>query len=353
MTRKHFVIMWTVLVILLLSVSMTAAQGPQLVSNGICPPGNTYSSGCDVATPLGKIDVVDVQRIAGRWHTTGTYTEPYWSLTGNAGTDPAANFLGTTDNQPLVFKTNGNEAMRIDEGGNVGIGTEDPGAKLDISDESDNTQLRLTRTDDSLYTDFSVDPSGNLEIDPSGGVVFMVDGEIHMWKEGNLRTKLSSGFDSYITGGNVGIGTTEPQAQLHVSESWLLGAPDAFPDFGVSGWLTSRDGNLYEAGGGNWAHFFSAYGGGDIVGFGTSGGVGQLPDTKVIVKNNGNVGIGTTSPQSTLHVQGDYIQFPTISGGPPPNADCDEAAEAGRMVVRTDGSTNLYVCTGVTGWVGK
>ena len=27
-----------------------------------------------------------------------------WSLTGNAGTDSAVNFLGTTDQQPLIFK---------------------------------------------------------------------------------------------------------------------------------------------------------------------------------------------------------------------------------------------------------
>lgn len=29
-----------------------------------------------------------------------------WSLTGNTGTTPGTNFIGTTDNKPLVFKTN-------------------------------------------------------------------------------------------------------------------------------------------------------------------------------------------------------------------------------------------------------
>ena len=29
-----------------------------------------------------------------------------WLLNGNGGTNPATNFLGTTDNQPLVFKVN-------------------------------------------------------------------------------------------------------------------------------------------------------------------------------------------------------------------------------------------------------
>ena len=37
-----------------------------------------------------------------------------WSLTGNAGTDPSTNFLGTTDNQPLVVKVNGWRAFLIE-----------------------------------------------------------------------------------------------------------------------------------------------------------------------------------------------------------------------------------------------
>lgn len=36
-----------------------------------------------------------------------------WSLTGNAGTDPATQFLGTTDNQPLVLRANGDAALRL------------------------------------------------------------------------------------------------------------------------------------------------------------------------------------------------------------------------------------------------
>jgi Chaperone of endosialidase len=42
-----------------------------------------------------------------------------WSLTGNAGTSPGTDFLGTTDDQPLVFKTNGSERMRLDTAGNL------------------------------------------------------------------------------------------------------------------------------------------------------------------------------------------------------------------------------------------
>ncbi len=47
-----------------------------------------------------------------------------WELTGNAGTNPTVNFIGTTDNQPLVFRTNNTERVRItQDSGYVGIGT--------------------------------------------------------------------------------------------------------------------------------------------------------------------------------------------------------------------------------------
>ena len=38
----------------------------------------------------------------------------YWNLTGNAGTLPGVNFVGTTDNQPLELKVNGQRAMRLE-----------------------------------------------------------------------------------------------------------------------------------------------------------------------------------------------------------------------------------------------
>lgn len=36
-----------------------------------------------------------------------------WGLTGNSGTDPAVNFIGTTDGQPIAFRVNGEERMRL------------------------------------------------------------------------------------------------------------------------------------------------------------------------------------------------------------------------------------------------
>jgi hypothetical protein len=42
-----------------------------------------------------------------------------WALTGNSGTNPAVNFLGTTDARPLVIRTNNIERLRVTATGNV------------------------------------------------------------------------------------------------------------------------------------------------------------------------------------------------------------------------------------------
>lgn len=56
-----------------------------------------------------------------------------WEITGNTNINQNINFLGTTDQHPLIVKTNGKEALRIDTNGNVGIGTPTPASKLEIA----------------------------------------------------------------------------------------------------------------------------------------------------------------------------------------------------------------------------
>jgi len=51
---------------------------------------------------------------------------PAWLLVGNAGITPATNFIGTTDLQTFIFKTNNLERMRITSDGLLGIGTTTP-----------------------------------------------------------------------------------------------------------------------------------------------------------------------------------------------------------------------------------
>ncbi|WP_300351897.1 hypothetical protein [Chryseobacterium sp.] len=53
-----------------------------------------------------------------------------WSLTGNAGTTSGTNFIGTTDNQDLVFKTNNIERFKISN--QTGFNVSYPGIGFNI-----------------------------------------------------------------------------------------------------------------------------------------------------------------------------------------------------------------------------
>ena len=55
-----------------------------------------------------------------------------WRIDGNGNTDDATNFLGTTNAEDLVIKTNDTEKMRVESGGNVGIGTSTPDGLLHL-----------------------------------------------------------------------------------------------------------------------------------------------------------------------------------------------------------------------------
>ncbi len=107
MNRKLTILLSLLTLILLAAVP--AAAAPLAAT---CAAGQGYDPACD-ADHDGDIDVLDIQLTAGRWGSSGTYIADGWSLTGNAGTVPGTNFLGTTDNQALEIRVNNQPALRI------------------------------------------------------------------------------------------------------------------------------------------------------------------------------------------------------------------------------------------------
>lgn len=52
--------------------------------------------------------------------------ETNWQLNGNPGTDPSTQFIGTTDNNPVKFRTNNIPVGQFDAQGRFGIGPDSP-----------------------------------------------------------------------------------------------------------------------------------------------------------------------------------------------------------------------------------
>jgi hypothetical protein len=145
--------------------------------------------------------------------------ETPWQLGGNSKTNPPTDFLGTTDNQPLVVKTDDTERLRVAANGNIGIGLTTPFNPLHFAA---GKALRMEGgtgpTDTTVY--FSFGGNGTFGIDavdvPNGR--FVVENS-----------------------GNVGIGTSAPATALHVAGDVtvtgdvLLAGADCAEDFDAIG----------------------------------------------------------------------------------------------------------------------
>jgi hypothetical protein len=93
--------------------------GPQGIQGDPGPAGPTWNITSDNFNANGNL-VIQTDQPA-----TITSTNAAWLTTGNQGTG-GTNFLGTIPNQPLIFRTNNVERMRIQGNGNIGIGTNNP-----------------------------------------------------------------------------------------------------------------------------------------------------------------------------------------------------------------------------------
>jgi hypothetical protein len=142
--------------------------------------------------------------------------------------------IGTTSNHPLIFGTNNSfPQMTLATSGNVGIGTTAPARKLTIVGAADQTMTigndgpSMTLSNDASNPNAAA-TTGLLALATSAGQYSLNAGELMMATFGASRGNIviNSNFagggasrDAILqpSGGNVGIGTTGPSYQLHLS----------------------------------------------------------------------------------------------------------------------------------------
>jgi hypothetical protein len=251
-----------------------------------------------------------------------------WDEIGNAGTDPNINFLGTTDSQPLVIRTNGQEAVRIGPTGQVGIGTAVPDAPLHLA--GGNWDLGGTEGDFKIGDD-----TFRIKVGVALGGGGAGDGRIRA-VGGTNRLMIGSGTADTLTvaGNNVGIGTIYPNAPLHLAGgNWDLSGTEG--DLKVGNDAMRLKFGVALDGDGAGDGYVRAVGGTNRLM------IGSGADNTLTIAN-GCVGIGNVTPTETLSVNGNVLVTGDIFF---PGADCAEqfdtfgcgVPEPGTVVVIDEG----------------
>lgn len=217
--------------------------------------------------------------------------------------------LWTGGTGSLGFVTDGViERMRILPNGNVGIGTVNPSSKLDVNgtitiNSSDVGQLKFINASVPKAIELS-GPGGLAMIALAANIsdfilesfpndmIFRSQAKIHL-----LGTNI-------VTNSNVGIGTTTPNCQLQLANSLvnrkLVLFEDANNDHQYYGFGMNNDTLRYQVADTSHRHsFFASVN-------------GSSSNELMRIQGDGNVGIGTINPVSSLSVKKDQNDFTSI-----------------------------------------
>jgi len=253
------------------------------VGIGTTGPSNILSVGDD----LGNVYVNKAITLGSGTGTGGLFVgqnagrQVSMYYTGNANEALGVARITTAGNNNPLYLSGSVIALQGESTGNVGIGTTNPEFPLDV-----NGTISASRTE------YDTPGSGGLRF--IGGYSFLRQDTVH-----NLNFDVYNGgnFIAAMTvkqNGNVGIGTTSPSFPLHVVGNAL-----------ITGQINA---NVVKSGYGTGNAVFQAYNAGDDFDFQNGSG-----DNLIYIKSTGNVGIGTTTPNQKLEVNGGMRLNTTVS----------------------------------------
>jgi len=153
------------------------------------------------------------------WIRLGSTSSTGWSLTGNAGTTAGTNFIGTTDTQDLIIKTDNVERVRIDTDGHIRATTTVGGNTPSYSWQGDvDTGMRRNGSDDMSLM---AGDTGLLRLVESGtGNTVSIEAGTSVDTDFSVNSQTLTGMLFADASTNrVGIGTTTPQQLLHIDGS--------------------------------------------------------------------------------------------------------------------------------------
>jgi len=279
-------------------------------SKGLLIPRMTQAQRNAIGSPATGLMIYQTDNNPGFYYWNGTAWIPllsstsgsglFWSLTGNSGTNPATNFLGTTDAQPLILRTN---TTGYPTGGYLQLSADGRG-RLEFLNAGASV---LIGEGAGAGTDFSA-PRYSVMVGYNAGAA-QTTGQFNTGIGAAALLSLTTGSDNTAVGMAALYSTTVGEQNTAVGRSALEGNQTGAANTAVG--YRALEGNV----GGSYN---TALGAGATVGasnltnataigswarvdvsnalvLGSVAGVNGAPATV-------NVGIGTTAPTNRLHV---------------------------------------------------